>query len=67
MQYNLRVKSEEFLNRVTEERNMLNTIKIRNAHRVGYVCLGTAFRNTLFMGRRWRHKHLLNDHKEKRR
>jgi hypothetical protein len=72
------VRNEEVLHRVKEERNMLHTIKRRNANWIGHIlrinCLlkhvieGKLEGRTEMTGRRGRRlKQLLDDLKEKRR
>ena len=41
------VKNDEVLHRVKGERNIIHTIKLRKASRVGHVLVGTAFEETL--------------------
>jgi hypothetical protein len=73
-----RVRNEEVLHRVKEERNILHTIQGRKANWIGHIlrrnCLlkhvteGKLEGRTEMMGRRGRRrKQLLDDHKEKRR
>jgi hypothetical protein len=38
-----RVRNEEVLHRVQEERNILHKIKGRKANWIGHICVGTAF------------------------
>jgi hypothetical protein len=73
-----RVRNEEIVHRVKEERNVLHTIKIRKANWIGHIlrrnCLlkhvieGKLEGRTEMTGRRGRRrKQLLDDLKEKRR
>jgi hypothetical protein len=72
-----RVRNEEVLHRVKEERNMLHTIKRSNANWIGHIlrrnCLlkqvieGKLEGRIEMMGRRRRRKQLLVDLMEKRR
>jgi hypothetical protein len=41
------VRNEEVLQRVKEERNILQTVKRRKANWIGHIFVGTAFENTL--------------------
>ena len=64
-----RVRNEEVLQRVKNDRNVLNTTNRRKANWIGDICVGIAFQNTLLKeevkGRRERRrKQLLDDLKE---
>jgi hypothetical protein len=69
-----RVRNEEVLHRVKEERNIVHTIKRRKANWIGHILRGNCLlkhvieenmEGTRRRGRR--RKHLLDDLKEKRR
>jgi hypothetical protein len=73
-----RVRNEEVLHRVKEERNILHTIKIRTANWIGHIFRRNCLLKHVIEGklegriemtgrRKRRRKQLLDDFKEKRR
>jgi hypothetical protein len=66
-----RVRNEEVLHRVKEDRNILRTIKRRKANWIGHIlrrnCLLKHMIEGKLEGRKRRRKQLLDDLKEKRR
>jgi hypothetical protein len=73
-----RVRNEEVLHRVKEERNIVHTIKRRKANWIGHILLRNCLLKHFIEGklevriemtgiRRRRRKHLLDDLKENRR